>query len=408
MALSLIRSLTASAARNISALKRDAKRLQKHSQLVFGTEYPLKVCQHAVAVSRGFRSLADVEHLEQRLGINKDAPFWTIRSRNDVHQGVLEALYSLDLEYTENGPIVFIGEQKHSALPALVLFLEQMSFKKRPGLILVETEALSIQDTAIFDAVKKLEIEETLDKFRSLDLRDRNLPVSLSTESRCWISAIIDVLPKDIQKEIRDKGLAHHLEISAYEHAKSRNQVFGSPDFPCIPFYSVKSAFYQLTTGSYSPPWMDDVSYGEMPKIDRQRQALEKESEKVVLPLIETLESRNFGVGVSCDHESQWRPYIVIFSRNDPASEVLAGVVRSYFSWKQDRDHRSPALYISDGETPYAPEFLTFGDHTAIVNGATEIPSGDGPGEFYGYKNSLKVIGTSDGIQFMGKRVPLG
>ncbi|MBG5850537.1 hypothetical protein I5E88_30045 [Pseudomonas aeruginosa] len=130
MALSLIRSLTASASRNISALKRDAKRLQKNSFLVFGTEYPLKVCQNAVAVSRGFRSLADVDKLEQHIGMNRSAPFWVIRGRNDTHQGVLEALYCLDLEYTENGPVVFTGNPKHSILPALVLFLEQMSFKK--------------------------------------------------------------------------------------------------------------------------------------------------------------------------------------------------------------------------------------------------------------------------------------
>ncbi|MGV2749505.1 UNVERIFIED_CONTAM: hypothetical protein O1L25_14195 [Pseudomonas aeruginosa] len=87
MALSLIRSLTASASRNISALKRDAKRLQKNSVLVFGTEYPLKVCQNAVAVSRGFRSLADVDKLEQHIGMNRNAPFWVIRGRNDTHQG---------------------------------------------------------------------------------------------------------------------------------------------------------------------------------------------------------------------------------------------------------------------------------------------------------------------------------
>ena len=127
MAISLIRSLTASVVRNVSALKRDAKRLQKHSKLVFGTEYPLKVCQHAVSVSRGFRSLADVENLAQRLGLDKEAPFWTIVGRNDIHQDALNALYRLSLEYTENGPVVFLGEQTHSIVPALVLFIEQMS-----------------------------------------------------------------------------------------------------------------------------------------------------------------------------------------------------------------------------------------------------------------------------------------
>ncbi|MGU1552441.1 hypothetical protein ACSERV_27995 [Pseudomonas aeruginosa] len=407
MALSFIRSLTASASRNISALKRDAKRLQKNSFLVFGTEYPLKVCQNAVAVSRGFRSLADVDKLEQHLGMNKNAPFWAIHSRNDTHQGILEALYCLDLEYTENGPIIFTGNQKHSILPALVLFLEQMSFKKLPGLILIETEATSIQKTSIFDAIKRLEIEETLNKFRFLDLRERNLPVSLSTESHCWIESITDALPNDIQEEIREKGWASHLKISAYEHAKSRNQVFGPSNFPCIPFLSVSSAIYQLTAGSYPPLWMQPSSSGEISKVDIRRPPLEKNSEEALLSLIKKLENRQFHTGISCEHESRWRPYVVLFSRNDPASEVLAGVIHSYFSWKQDRDHRSPTLYVSDGAVPYAPKLLGFGGHMATANGITEIPEGDGPEEFYGYKNSLKVVSLSNGIQFMGKHVSL-
>ncbi|HHK4496034.1 TPA: hypothetical protein ACQT17_006263 [Pseudomonas aeruginosa] len=407
MALSLIRSLTASASRNISALKRDAKRLQKNSFLVFGTEYPLKVCQNAVAVSRGFRSLADVDKLEQHIGMNRNAPFWVIRGRNDTHQGVLEALYCLDLEYTENGPVVFTGNQKHSILPALVLFLEQMSFKKLPGLVLIETKETSIQTTHIFDAIEKLEVEETLNKFRFLDLRDRNLPVSLSTEARCWIESIVSLLPNDIQEEIRNKGWSTHLEISAYEHAKSRNQVFGSSNFPCVPFLSIKSAIYQLISGAYPPLWMQPSSSGEISKVDIRRPPLEKSSEETLLSLIKKIENRQFHTGISCEHESRWRPYVVLFSRNDPASEVLAGVIHSYFSWKQDRDHRSPTLYVSDGAVPYAPKLLGLGGHTVIANGITEIPDGDGLGEFYGYKNSLKVSSLSNGIQFMGKHVSL-
>ncbi|WP_186143702.1 hypothetical protein [Burkholderia gladioli] len=405
MAISLIRGLTASVVRNVSALKRDAKRLQKHSQLVFGNEYPLKVCQHAVAVSRGFRSLADAENLAQRLGMEKDAPFWTIRHRNDAHQGVLGALCRLNLEYTENGPIVFMGEQKHSVLPALVLFLEQMSFKKLPGLILMETEASVFEDTILFNEVKKLEVEGILEGFRSLDLRDRNLPVALDTAARWWVRALTDVLPKELQTELQRSGWGMGLEVSAYENARSRRQGFGSDEFAAIPFDSVKEAAYQLARGHSWPSWISEGASWKTSEIGTPPPTLGRESKNVVLKIIEALDARNFRLGVSSEHESRWRPYVVLFSRNDPSSEVLAGVVHSYFSWRQDRDQRSPILYVSDGTTPYAPGLLCFGEHTSVVNGLATIPTGDGPGEFYGYKNALKAVGTADGLQFMGRRV---
>lgn len=403
MAITLIRSLTATVVRNVTALKRDAKRLQKHSGHVFGTEYPLKVCQQAVAVSRGFKSLSDVENLAQRLGMDKQAPFWTILGRNDRHQDVLNAIYRLGIEYTENGPVVFTGEQEHSIDAALVLFFEQMSLKKLPGLILVETEAASLQDTIIYGAIKRLGAEDVLDGFRSLDLRDRNLPVSISTEARWWVEAITDVLPKNIQENLKHSGWADALTRSAHENAKSRNQMGSRNGFEPIPFYSVNEAAKHLAYYNAQPLWVtDDKSwpYDSVPKI-------EKDDERTVLDLINTLNSRKFDVGVSCEHESLWRPYVVLFSRNDPASEVLAGAVRSYFSWRQHRDQKSPVLYVSDGATPYAPRFLCFGEHTAVVNGLDTIPAGDDPGEFYGYKQALRVLGTSDGLQFMGKRVSM-
>ncbi len=47
MSMSLSRLLTLQAVRNLTSLKRDAKRLQKKSQQVFGTAHSLAVCQQA-------------------------------------------------------------------------------------------------------------------------------------------------------------------------------------------------------------------------------------------------------------------------------------------------------------------------------------------------------------------------
>lgn len=372
-----IRSLTSTAARNVSALKRDAKRLQKHSEGVFGVKYPLKTCQQAVAVSRGFRSLADVERLAHRLGLDKNAPFWTFKGRNDLHQDVLNAICRLELELSENHPVVLTGEQKHSALPALVLFMEEMNQRKIPGLILVETEASCLQDTVLFEQVLGLGFESILDGFRSLDLRESNVPVSISAESRVWTDAVTSALPAELEYALQQSGWTHALSSLSNTVAKEQGGNSLTNTLVC-------RAAQQLPA----------QPYGQL-------------SDDTTQDLFLQLSERNCRLGVSAEDESQWRPFVVLFSRNDPVSEVLAAVIHSYFSSRQHRDKKSPVLYFSDTPIAYAPRFLSFGGHTAVANGLNTIPEGDGPGEFYGYKNALKVESNPGSLQCMGKKVSL-
>ncbi len=235
--------------------------------------------------------------------------------------GLPNVLYQLGLEYSENGPVVFTGNQRHSILPALALLFEEMSTRKLPGLILVETQAGSIQETLVYDGIRALGVDEIFEGFRSLDLRDKNLPVSLCTGSRCWVSAILDVLDLETQSKLQRTGWAMALETSAFENAKSRQQVTRSKNFDAIPFYSVKEAVYQLAHGYGWPVWIDDGA-----KMASFPEKLDKDTTQIVLNLVGELAERNFSLGVSCEHESGRRPYVVLFSRNDPASEVLASV----------------------------------------------------------------------------------
>ncbi|WP_429482532.1 hypothetical protein [Paraburkholderia youngii] len=403
--MSIIRSLTASVTRNVAGLKRDAKRLHKHSADVFGTQYPLLTCQRAMAVARGFKSLGDVEQLAVRLGVDRDAPFYTIRGRNDAHEAVLDALFRLQLELTEGKPVVLLGEQKHAILPALVLFLEQMSFIKRPGLILIETEAASRQDTVLQDAVEKLGVGEIVDGFRTLDLRDKNLPMSLSTSARWWTQVIADVLPRDKEKRIEHSGWLRVLERCADAHARGRRQVFGSSDFPTIPFFSIEETSQVLMHGAGWPIWVEKEAARQGVEMGGSPPKLQGEDRAAVMDLINALGARSFSHGTTCESESRWRPFVALFSRNDPASEVLAGVLHSCFYWR-DGNRDRPILYVSDGSTPYAPRCLSIGDATAVVNGLTAIPSGDGPGEFYGYKHALKALAGEAALQYMGTRLP--
>lgn len=412
MAISLIRSLSASVIRNVAGLKRDAKRLQKNSVDVFGTQYPLVTCQRALAVSRGFRSLEEVEKLGSRLGMDRDAPFYTIRSRNDAHESVLNALYRLDLEYAEGKPIVFLGEQRHAILPALVLFLEHMSFRKRPGLLLIETEAASCQDTVVQDAIQRLGVEDILDGFRTLDLRDRNLPLALSTEARCWAGAITSIVHPVAEERLGRNGWSKAFEAHSLADANGRRQIFGSSPFETIPFYSVaegaraaskefatKASRQRAAGGNADDTKSEDGGAGE----DTDGRTLGH-----LMDVINELSRREFSVGTSAEHESRWRPYVALFSRFDPASEVLAGVLHSYFYWRNvnARAERQPVLYVSQSGA-YAPRFLGFGDHTAVVNGLSEIPTGNGVGELYGYRNALRAVATEEGLQYMGTRVAI-
>ncbi|AOJ85207.1 hypothetical protein WS87_00130 (plasmid) [Burkholderia sp. MSMB0856] len=403
MALSLIRGLTASVYRNLASLKRDAKRLQKHSQQVFGSAYPLSTCQHAIAVSRGFKSFADIERLGARLGLARNDPFWTIHSRNDSHQQVLEALYRLELEVSEMGPVVFLGEQDHAILPALVLFFEEMSHKKVPSLLLVETEAQCVQDTVIAAAIAELGLEEMFEGFRSLDLRETALPVSLHTNERYWVGSIVSALSKSVQTHLTS-GWDQRVEHRARDDAESRHQLFGTDDFRTIPFFSVRTGVAVVNSMSRRRSW----NRGDCDASDAggNNEALEQ-----VARLVEQLDAREFSAGVSVEHESLRRPYVALFSRDDPASVVLAGALHSLFSERyakrELRDRRPSILYVSDRAVPYAPACLSFGNHAMVVNGLSEVPTGDGDGEFYGYKNALKVRANFEGVQFMGTRVPV-
>ncbi|AOK42582.1 hypothetical protein [Burkholderia vietnamiensis] len=403
MALSLIRGLTASVSRNVALLKRDAKRLQKNSQQIFGAAYPLSTCQQAIAVSRGFKSFADIERLGARLGLTRNDPFWTIQSRGDTHQQVFEALYRLELEVSEIGPLVFLGEQGHAVLPALVLFFEEMSHRKVPSLLLVETEAPTVQDTVIATAIEELGFDETFEGFRSLDLREAALPVSLHANASHWISSIVSALPKNFQQDLTS-GWDQRAEQGALGDAEARNQLFGADDYRTIPFYSVRTGVAVANSAfrRRSPRRSDDeISDGNFSQV-----ALDK-----VACLVDRLAAREFSVGVSVEHESLRRPYVALFSRDDPASVVLASALHSLYSdryaRRELRDSRPVVLYVSDRATPYAPSCLGFGNHTLVVNGLSQVPSGDGEGEFYGYRSALAIRATSEGLQFMGTRVPV-
>ncbi|WP_440778816.1 hypothetical protein [Pseudomonas syringae] len=395
MASSIFRSLTASILRNVSTLKRDAKRLQRKSTQVFGVEYPLGVCQQALAVSRGFISFADLQEASLRLGQDRRAPFWTIHGRTDSHQTMLEAIYQLEMDFTESGPIVFSGDQTVSAKPAAALFFERMSWIAKPGLILVETEASAFQDTALYTAVNDLGLNEILNGFRVLDLREKNLPVALSTSAACWARAVSSVLDEIEREVLSNAGWQSRLEQAGDEYG--RPQIYNERNaFNPISFFSFREEASRLQPLKTLLGW----------RYETQEEAADA-AQASLSSIMTKLSSMKFSEGISCWHESLVRPYLVLFSRNNQASEILAGVVQSYFCTRPSRDEKPPILYFSDSLIPYLPKMITFGGHTAIVNGVNSIPIEGEPGYVFAYSQAMRVHCKAMDIQYMGSRAPI-
>lgn len=189
MSLSLIRGLTASVISNVSSLKRQSKRLHKYSNEVFGQSFTLEQCQEAIAKANGFYKWSDVTDLAGKFSSDKSSPFWTIKTRNDVHESVLAALVRVNMDINAEHPVVITGD-KESALIGTCLWLEAISLRKLPGLILVETDNLTVEDTEIGKAFMSLGKDEEFSRFRVIDARQKNLAVSISTTVRDWVWAV--------------------------------------------------------------------------------------------------------------------------------------------------------------------------------------------------------------------------
>ena len=407
MALTLIRSLTATILRNLASLKRDAKRLHKHSEEVFGQQYSLSVCQTAVAKARGYSGMAEVNKLASRIGLEKGAPFWSILHRTDYHEEILQAVYTLELEASDNAPLVFLGAQRDAMPVALTMFLEEMSWRKVPGLIIIETDAETVQDGMLQNAAKRLGLEDILRGFRTLDLREKNLPVSIATETRWWIDSILSVLPYETEREIQESGWGVAIENSVDAFAESRN--WGKRPggkFSPVPFYEFTQGARPIAYGNYWPNRISDqnLQFLEL-EIGKAPPTIAEPPKEAFMKVVRDLSERAFGLGRTVESESLIRPFVVLFSRQDPASEVLAAAIHSLFYWRfvSTRDIR-PMLYLSDSTTPYAPRFLTFGTRTLVVNGLTALPA---PNDslWYGYKKAVTAVASQQCIQFMGTRI---
>jgi hypothetical protein len=400
MANSLIRGLSAALRLNSSNIKREAKRLQKHSAAVFGQEYPLTTCQAAIARAKGYQSWAELVKVISRFAVDKAMPPWTVQVRSDWHEALLQALYQLRLESNPNGPVLFFGDVLHSLPAALVLFLEEITYSAKPGLILLETKASAVQDSLLGKVASQLDLAPNLEAFTIVDLREQTMPFSISATVENWCRAIIDNLPAELGQRIIKTGWPEEFEC-LLGHI-SKQQGWGGDDTH-VPFKCVEDTLIKLLYVEDYRELLDDENRTLLEIARRTPTKLSTEDRDTILKTIRPLRDKNFDGGRAMAHYSIHEPMLVLFSREDVGSVILAAVVHSWYFWRYVRERAvKPALYISENGAALS-DFVYFGEHSLVVDGLQNIPKDQKERLIYRY--GLKVVCSENSITYAGQRI---
>lgn len=373
---SLIRGLTASISSNVSALKRQAKRLQKASPEIFGHQITIEQAQEAVARANGFYHWAEINELSVKAGADRSTPFWHVFGRNDLHGKILDALVCAEVDLNENGPIVLLGEPCEAALPATCLFAEMISARKEPGLILIETDQPTLQETAVGSSISLLGLDESFSHFRVIDAREKTLPVAISATPEVWARSIVDLLSKKDRDKFELSGAWHLFEqfiiaSGVVSHWYTESQQI-------LSFGIVENAARYLRNFDLAKYNLVDMLKGDFKtsvELDIQactsRGGVPPDALQHVIEIVEAFSERKTELGPVLWSESERRPTVVLFNRKDAVSEVLASAVHEMFYWRYVPQRAiRPILYVSDTGTRSIPPMLNFGSETIIVNGS--------------------------------------
>lgn len=395
MTISLLHAFTATVRTNLKSLQRQSKRLQKASAEVFGVPYPLTVCQEAVARSHGYANWSVLAKAASLIGIDRSLPAWHISDRNSLHQAVLSAIVTTELAERSDDLTVFYGDTSMSVLVALCWWLEEMSHRQLPGILLVDTDRDTLQDTEIGAAAEALGRTQLLQTFRSVDTRESRLPVALNAKSDDWCRSFASILADERQF---DSTGARHVFEKAME---GFNAVEDRSYKGALDYYNVRNATHVLQNPKgWVPILLNNMDRAGVDKTSMEIDAREclgyvpyderddKEScgnrpdiDPIFFETAEELGCRSFNTGAVLYHESQFRPTIVLFSRHDPASVVLAGVIHSMYFWRyvvprgNSKETIRPVMFFNDGEPGYYPSWLSSGTRTIIVDCAKQRPS---------------------------------
>jgi hypothetical protein len=335
--MSILHGISAAILKNVSSVKKQASRLHKSSERIFGKAYTLAQCQEAVAVANGFRSWADVLNVSKRFSSSNEAPFWHLTERNDFQEKYLKVILQSRLSEVIDKNLFITGDDEKACELATSFWFERISFEKKPGLMVIDTNKQNLEDTAVGVSIQKMEIEDVMMRIRVIDTREKTLNVAISAKADYWHQAIIAQLPSSGTLET----LQNSYQLEALEvilNVLERNSGLGT-----IGVYEVRqAAMYLNGTRGFINCYYDDKTEKEYQhEIDVLLRALDerknnKEIELTTLlleGLMRTLDNVECGTGISIWHESKNIPTIVLFDGNDAASSILAGVVYAMYSY---------------------------------------------------------------------------
>ena len=418
---SLVRSIAAAFRIELSTLKRDAKRLQRATPEVFGQAYPLQKCQEAVARMRGAKSWHDA--LKSASKAAGEAPPWFEQRHNDAFEAHIAALGTLEVETREDAACVMKGELRDTIGPALVLWAQEMVWRRVPGLILIDTDKDTVQDTAVGPAAAKFDLVDVLHACRTLDLRQSRCPVALSAQGRVWLNSITYALGQAHAKVLESAGINAALESVLAGlgrlHGHAGDQTESGP-FLAFNLVDRAVSFARYTVYDIPPELESDENAAsirhDVNKYLRSgaRDPATQASFDALCAVVNELGEKEFGLGRVFTQESAWRPCVVLFSSDDPASSALASVVHAMYYWRYaGRKLRfsgvepRPVLYVGDRDPGVLPYWLTNSGMARIIlaAGAAHARASEEPG--YVRRRNIEIRCTDGAIASSGKKVAL-
>lgn len=396
------RTAIAAALRNqLTSLKSQTKRLHRASARVFGTEHSIDVCREAIAVANGFRNWNEVQNLSSSLGRDSSAPAWAIHNRNPHHEAHVEALWQTDVEMSPNRPVIILGQVEYAVDPAVCLWSEQISARKVPGVVAIDTDQATLQKTHLWSAVKRLGLTDIFQRFRVIDARDVSVPLALTGNARAWCDAILGAMSPEDRKVLHDRNVVAHFEhlLQWYGASRANDEKDGFDS------YVVEQAVCPLRTGMLNTNQMPDHSYLKSHFAD-DAPHFPKDEIGRLLDLVGEVCGIVSGVGVLLRSEARHRPAVVLFDSNKPSSTAIATLIRDmyYTEFIESRQIR-PFLYCSTKRLESLPHMLHFGSETVLVTGDTssELPLWNS----HATRSPVFVTALENEIQVSGKSVEI-